>query len=329
MSAKSWARRQDWILWGALGCVLVGTAHAEYTLARATGVHELIAAAVPGALDLYVIRALQVRRDVFMSVAVMVAVNVTSHLVSASVLPMHWSIISAVGALAPLILWRVHTLWYRRSRTRDEILWNEPAPADKCDGCEHRAHHANDDPACTAPDCMCGHPVPKPDAVSAPEPFVCSRGHVDCHTPVSCTYGPDALGDASEVPPFMHTLNLPEWGQCPRCWQFYPESAGHTDCPRNEDAEIDVAELGGYTHDQLMDVADELTEKYANATELPPYEDMEPDEELFAKVRDLYEDARANGKKRPPQRAIVAECKVGWPKAKELQKRFDREFGVK
>lgn len=310
MSAKSWARRQDWILWGALGCVLVGTAHAEYTLARATGVHELIAAAVPGALDLYVIRALQVRRDVFMSVVVMVAVNVTSHLVSASVLPMHWSIISAVGALAPLILWRVHTLWYRRSRTRNEILWEVPAPADRV----QEVPTANDT---------------ETDAVSAPEPFVCSRGHVDCHTPVSCTYGPDALGDASEVPPFMHTLNLPEWGQCPRCWQFYPESAGHTDCPRNEDAEIDVAELGGYTHDQLMDVADELTEKYANATELPPYEDMEPDEELFAKVRDLYEDARANGKKRPPQRTIVAECKVGWPKAKELQKRFDREFGVK
>lgn len=103
--------RNDWILWGALGCTLVGTAHAEYTLATATGVHWFVAASVPGALDLYVIRALQVHRDVLAAVLAMVAINVASHLVTAGVLPVHWGLISAVGALAPLVLWRIHFLW--------------------------------------------------------------------------------------------------------------------------------------------------------------------------------------------------------------------------
>lgn len=103
--------RGDWILWGALGCVLVGTAHAEYTLATATGVHWFVAASVPGALDLYVIRALQVHRDVLASVLAMVVMNVASHLVTAGVLPVHWALISAVGALAPLVLWRIHYLF--------------------------------------------------------------------------------------------------------------------------------------------------------------------------------------------------------------------------
>lgn len=117
--------RRDWVLWGALACTLVGTAHAEYTIAVATGVHPWVAACVPGALDLYVIRALQVRRDVFLAVLVMCSVNVASHLVTAGVLAVGWELISAVGALAPLVLWRVHALWHTRTRT--ELLWKMPA----------------------------------------------------------------------------------------------------------------------------------------------------------------------------------------------------------
>ena len=117
--------RTDWVLRGALACTLIGTAHAEYTLAVATGVHPWVAACVPGALDLYVIRALQVRRDVFLAVLVMCAVNVASHLVTAGVLAVDWALISAVGALAPLVLWRVHALWH--TRTRKELLWDVPA----------------------------------------------------------------------------------------------------------------------------------------------------------------------------------------------------------
>lgn len=102
--------RSDWILWAQLGCALVATAHAEYTLALATGLHWVVASAVPGALDLYVIRALQKHKDVLPAVLVMVAANVASILVSAHVLPLHWGLYSAVGALVPLLVWRGHVL---------------------------------------------------------------------------------------------------------------------------------------------------------------------------------------------------------------------------
>lgn len=113
--------RVDYLLWGALGCALVATAHAEYTLALAAGFNEYVAVAVPGALDLYVIRALQQRRDVFVAVLAMVAANVASHLIAAGVLPVGWEVISAVGAVAPLIVWRVYSL--KHTRTRQELLW--------------------------------------------------------------------------------------------------------------------------------------------------------------------------------------------------------------
>lgn len=119
MSART---RKDWILWGALGCALVSTAHAEYTLATAAHFNEYVALAVPGALDLYVVRALQQRRDVFVAVLAMVAANVTSHLIAGGVLEVRWPVIAAVGAVAPLIVWRVYSLKY--TRTRSELLWD-------------------------------------------------------------------------------------------------------------------------------------------------------------------------------------------------------------
>lgn len=119
MSART---RKDWILWGALGCALVSTAHAEYTLATAAHFNEYVALAVPGALDLYVVRALQQRRDVFVAVLAMVAANVTSHLIAGGVLGVRWPVIAAVGAVAPLIVWRVYSLKY--TRTRSELLWD-------------------------------------------------------------------------------------------------------------------------------------------------------------------------------------------------------------
>lgn len=108
----------DWIEWGALAFVLVSTAHAEYTLTVATGVHPYIAPAVPGALDLYVLRALKVRRDVLPAVLTMVAANIASHLVTAGVLHVTWPLISAVAAVPPLILWRVHVLRHTAPHTR-------------------------------------------------------------------------------------------------------------------------------------------------------------------------------------------------------------------
>jgi hypothetical protein len=119
---------RDPILWGAVGFALASTAYAEYNLAVVLGANEYIAVAVPGALDLYVLRALQVRRDVFLAVLAMVAANVTWYLVHSGDVAITWQLRSAVGALAPLILWRVHSLKYTRTRT--ELLWGLPRPAE-------------------------------------------------------------------------------------------------------------------------------------------------------------------------------------------------------
>ena len=102
--------RQDWILWAQLGCALVATAHAEYTLVTALGQNWIVAGAVTGALDLYVVRALQKHKDVLPAVLVMVAANVASILVGAGVVPVHWGVLAAVGALAPALVWRGHVL---------------------------------------------------------------------------------------------------------------------------------------------------------------------------------------------------------------------------
>ena len=125
---RTWKRvQEDPVLAGALAFALVATAHAEYTLATATHVHPWVAIAVPGALDLYVIRALARGKDVLLAVLLMVAANVTSHLIAADVLAVDWKVISAVGALAPLLLWRVHAL--ARTRNRVELLWGKEAGA--------------------------------------------------------------------------------------------------------------------------------------------------------------------------------------------------------
>lgn len=130
--ALAWVRTHP-VLAGALACALVGTANAEYTLATGTHVNEYVALAVPGALDLYVIQALRVHRDVAAAVLVMVAANVASHLLAAGLYPDgYWwdfGITAGVGALAPGIVWRVHSL--ERTRTRSELLWGLPAGAVK------------------------------------------------------------------------------------------------------------------------------------------------------------------------------------------------------
>lgn len=134
--------RRDWILWGAVGCALAGTAYSEWNLAVAVGAHSWVALAVPGALDLYVLRALQVRRDVFLAVLAMVAANVAWYLVHSGDLPIGWQLRSAVGALAPLILWRVHSLKY--TRTRKELLWEVPAGAVSAPEEETEVHPVED-----------------------------------------------------------------------------------------------------------------------------------------------------------------------------------------
>lgn len=102
--------KNDFLKWGALAAALVATASAEYELARAVGFNEWVAAAVPAALDLYTVRALRAHREVLAAVAAMIGVNAASHLVTTGLLPVNVWLVVAVAAIAPLVLWRVHSL---------------------------------------------------------------------------------------------------------------------------------------------------------------------------------------------------------------------------
>ncbi len=102
--------KHDYLKWGALAAALVATASAEYELARAVGFNQWVAAAVPGALDLYTVRALRSGREVLAAVAAMIGVNAASHLVTAGLVTVNVPLVVAVSAIAPLVLWRVHSL---------------------------------------------------------------------------------------------------------------------------------------------------------------------------------------------------------------------------
>ncbi|RSN64025.1 hypothetical protein DMH12_04430 [Streptomyces sp. WAC 04229] len=102
--------KNDTLKWAALIAALVATASAEYDLARAVGFNQWVAAAVPGALDIYTIRALRAHRDVLAAVLALILVNSASHLVTVGLLPVDWPLVVAVAAIAPLVLWRVHRL---------------------------------------------------------------------------------------------------------------------------------------------------------------------------------------------------------------------------
>jgi hypothetical protein len=101
---------RDYLKWGALAAALIATASAEYELARSVGFNQWVAAAVPGALDIYTIRALRSHRDVLAAVLALILVNSASHLVTVGLLPVDWPLVVAVAAIAPLVLWRVHRL---------------------------------------------------------------------------------------------------------------------------------------------------------------------------------------------------------------------------
>ncbi|MFI6468744.1 hypothetical protein ACIBL5_00525 [Streptomyces sp. NPDC050516] len=111
---------RDPLLWAALGAVLVVLASAEYDLARACGFGLYVAAGVPGALDIYAVRALRAGRDVAAVVVTLILVNAASHLVTAGLLPVSVPLVVAVSAVAPLVLWRVHQL--RNPVAKPEIL---------------------------------------------------------------------------------------------------------------------------------------------------------------------------------------------------------------
>ncbi|MEU2288060.1 hypothetical protein ABZ614_40170 [Streptomyces sp. NPDC013178] len=113
--------KNDYLKWGALVAALVATASAEYELARAVGFNQWVAAAVPAALDLYTVRALRAHREVLAAVAAMIGVNAASHLVTTGLLPVNVWLVVAVAAIAPLVLWRVHSLGDDQGEALDVI----------------------------------------------------------------------------------------------------------------------------------------------------------------------------------------------------------------
>lgn len=111
----------DALKWVSVAAALAATATAEYNLAVQIGMHEWVAPAVPVALDAYVLRALQRGREVFVSVVAMVGVNAASHLEHAGMIPLDWRLTTAVAAIAPLVLWRVHALKTSTDRARKTV----------------------------------------------------------------------------------------------------------------------------------------------------------------------------------------------------------------
>lgn len=157
--------RRDPLLWAALVAALVVTASAEYELARAVGFGPYVAAGVPGALDVYCVRALRARRDVAAVVLAMIAVNAASHLVVAGLLPVNVPLVVAVSAIAPLVLWRVHRLAERI----------ETAPAEGLHSVETPAVDTPAAPAPSTPAEVYTDPPPAPPRVPSPsltEPLV-------------------------------------------------------------------------------------------------------------------------------------------------------------
>jgi hypothetical protein len=186
---KAWGRNADWLKWVAAGFALVATASAEYELARAIGMNEWISAAVPGALDAYVVRALRSHREVLTAVLAMVGVNASSHLVTAGVLVVEWPLITAVSAIAPLVLWRVHAL-STPGEARVRALWNvtedehtstPPVP-------EHAPTSTETDtcPYCDTPDVVMGKHVYVCDRWRHVTACLCEHGGGLCLCSLEC-----------------------------------------------------------------------------------------------------------------------------------------------
>src|SRR4051794_2288336 len=94
----------------ALLAALVATASAEYQLARACGYGAIVAGCVPGALDVYALRAFSVKRDVPAVVIALISTNALAHLVASHLIPVGVPLVVAISAIAPLVLWRVKAL---------------------------------------------------------------------------------------------------------------------------------------------------------------------------------------------------------------------------
>lgn len=206
---------KDGLKWVAAAFALAATATAEYEIARAIGMNQWIAAAVPGALDAYVVRALRAHREVLTAVIAMVGVNAASHLVTAGILPVEWPLITAVSAIAPLVLWRVHALgtpgdWRARK------IWG-------LSKAEHAAVLASTEPEHTEHERAPDNPEP-PGTREHPEG--CVHGHAECSGERACTVyrSVRSIEHAASTP----DLDVPDWVNPPSTPPV-PEHAPYAD----------------------------------------------------------------------------------------------------
>ncbi|WP_436785789.1 hypothetical protein [Yinghuangia sp. YIM S10712] len=96
------------LAWLALLAAVVLTAAGEYALFVGCGFGRWVSAAGPVCLDAYAVAAIRARREVLPAVLLMVGSNATAHLLPAEGPPV--GVVVAVASLAPLVLWRTHSL---------------------------------------------------------------------------------------------------------------------------------------------------------------------------------------------------------------------------
>lgn len=211
--------RKDFLKWVAAACALIATASAEYEIARACGISQWVAWTVPGALDAYALRAIAAHREVLTAVAAMVAVNAASHLVTAGILDVSWILVSAVSAIPPLVLWRVHALW-TPSEHRKRARWRVPASVPQSvltHGHEHGTGHAG---TSTGPDTLPvpGHGPSTPDTQAREHGYGCPCPEC-ASTPPSTVPGPstETLDEHADTAIAVSTPDYvpEEWTQAP------------------------------------------------------------------------------------------------------------------
>lgn len=101
----------------------------ERELALSHGVPEAVAPAVPVAVDLFLVWAVRVRRDVALAVALAVAANVAGVLTAENLSAADTWVSAALHAVFPLTLWRMHRSESAPSAQVSEPVSRPNAPA--------------------------------------------------------------------------------------------------------------------------------------------------------------------------------------------------------
>lgn len=96
----------------ALVAGIAVTAAGEWELARRVGIAQPVAPLLPVAIDVYVIAAVRSGqgRDIAASLLMMGGAQVATHLLTTGHTSASVALVAAVSLLAPLVIWRVHTL---------------------------------------------------------------------------------------------------------------------------------------------------------------------------------------------------------------------------